>query len=458
MSHAQWGVDIRSLKTGESLYQLNAGKLMMPASNVKVVTLAGTAHVIGWDWRFTTTLETFGRLDGTTLHGDLIVRGGGDPTINTRNGRAAAVFAEWIAALKAGGIQTVDGRIIGDDQLFDDEGLGAGWAWDDLQYAYAAPVGALQYNEGAAELTVLPGPKVGDPAVISLPVGTGLTLVNRATTGPFESPESIDLRRHPDRPVLEVTGVLPLQPPAAATPARTVVRQVAVVNPTLFFVESLKSALLAAGIHVTGAAVDLDDVVPDQSAVTEHRILARSESAPMREVAAVLMKDSQNLYAETFLKSVGVASSGSGTTRAGREGMLAALGDLGIDHPALVMADGSGLSRYNYATAELLANILQRMYSDPRHREPFLAAMPIAGRDGTVAKRLLRTRAEGNAAAKTGSISNVRALSGYVRSRDGEPLVFSILANDFIIPASTVNWIVDLAVEILANFTRSSEK
>jgi D-alanyl-D-alanine carboxypeptidase/D-alanyl-D-alanine-endopeptidase (penicillin-binding protein 4) len=281
-----------------------------------------------------------------------------------------------------------------------------------------------------------------------------LTLLNRATTGPLDTPESIAFRRHLDRPLLEVTGAVPLQPPATGTPVRTVVRQVAVVNPTVFFVESLKSALLAAGIHVTGAAVDLDDVVPDHSAITQHRILATSDSAPLGEVAAVLMKDSQNLYAESFLKSVGVATGGSGTTRDGRAGTLAALGDLGIDHTALVMADGSGLSRYNYATAELLANILQRMYSDPRHREPFLAAMPIAGRDGTLAKRLLRTRAEGNAAAKTGSISNVRALSGYVRSRDGEPLAFSILANDFIIPAATVNWIVDLAVEILANFTR----
>ena len=119
-----------------------------------------------------------------------------------------------------------------------------------------------------------------------------------------------------------------------------------------------------------------------------------------------------------------------------------------------VIADGSGLSRYNYVSAGALATVLGHMYEDPKHRDAFLSTLPLAGRDGTVATRLRRTRAEGNAAVKTGSISNARSLSGFVRSRDGEMLVFSILANDFVVPATTVNWITDLAVEVLANFTR----
>jgi D-alanyl-D-alanine carboxypeptidase/D-alanyl-D-alanine-endopeptidase (penicillin-binding protein 4) len=457
MAHAQWGVDIRSLETGERLYELNASKLMMPASNMKIVTLAGAAHVMGWDRRFTTTIETNGRLEGAALHGDLFIRGGGDPTINTRSERGRTVFTEWTAALKSAGILEVNGRIIGDDQLFDDEGIGGGWSWDDLQYGYAAPVGALQFNEDVAELSVSPGSTVGDPAVVSLQPGTGLTLLNRATTAPADVPETIAYRRHSDRPVLEVTGTVPLhaQQPGPAPRPSAVTRQVAVVNPTVFFAESFRNALIADGVRVTGEAADLDDVAGARdSALVERRVLAKTESPPVRDIAAVLMKASQNLYAETFLKSAGVAASGSGTAEAGRAAMLAALRDWGIDHSALVMADGSGLSRYNYATAELLANILQRMYADPAHREAFAAALPVAGREGTLAARLQRTRAEGNAIAKTGSISNVRALSGYVRSRDGEMLVFSIVANHFVIPAATVNWIADLAVEILANFTR----
>jgi D-alanyl-D-alanine carboxypeptidase/D-alanyl-D-alanine-endopeptidase (penicillin-binding protein 4) len=168
------------------------------------------------------------------------------------------------------------------------------------------------------------------------------------------------------------------------------------------------------------------------------------------------MKASQNLYAESLLKAAGAARGGLGTTAAGRAVVRSAFAAWGIPDDSVVLADGSGLSRYNYVTAAALTAVLERMYTDPKHRDAFVASLPIAGKDGTVASRMRRTRAEGNAEAKTGSIANVRALSGYVRTRDGETLVFSILANDFVVPAATVNWIADLAVEILANFTRAS--
>jgi D-alanyl-D-alanine carboxypeptidase/D-alanyl-D-alanine-endopeptidase (penicillin-binding protein 4) len=119
-----------------------------------------------------------------------------------------------------------------------------------------------------------------------------------------------------------------------------------------------------------------------------------------------------------------------------------------------VLADGSGLSRYDYVTAEMMVTVLSRLHADPRHRDRFVATLPIAGRDGTISTRLRATRAEANAIAKTGSIANVRALSGYVRTRDGETLAFSILANNFTAPAATVNWMADLAVETLANYSR----
>jgi D-alanyl-D-alanine carboxypeptidase/D-alanyl-D-alanine-endopeptidase (penicillin-binding protein 4) len=359
------------------------------------------------------------------------------------------------------GITEIRGRIVGDDQMFDDEGLGAGWAWDDLQYGYAAPVGALQYDEDVAQLTILPGASVGDPAIAWLTAGSGLTLWNRATTTAADVPETIDYRRHLDRPVLEVTGTVPVLPGpgAAGAPVRTVARPVAVVNPTVFFAQSFKDALSAAGIPVSGEAVDQDDIaatlLPAAGAVPpERRVLARTESPPLREMAATLMKASQNQYAETLLKATGAASGGLGTAAAGRAAVVATLRAWGLDEQALVMADGSGLSRYNYATADLLTSILERMQRDSAHREAFAASLPVAGRDGTMSARLRRTRAEGNATAKTGSLSNVRALSGYVHTRDGEPLAFSILANNFAVPAATVNWMTDLAVEILANFMR----
>jgi D-alanyl-D-alanine carboxypeptidase/D-alanyl-D-alanine-endopeptidase (penicillin-binding protein 4) len=456
MAHANWAVVVRSLSTGELLYERNPDKLMVPASNMKIVTLAAAARVLGWDTRFTTTIETAGPVEGDTLRGDLYVRGGGDPTINTRNGRGVAVFADWAAALQAAGIRRVDGRIIGDDNLFDDEGVGAGWAWDYLEADYAAPVGALQYNEDVAALTVLPGRAPGDPAVVSLAAGSGLRLDNKVLTSPSGTPETIQFRRRLDAAVLEVTGTVPL-PPAEPLPAgegvRTAVRNVAVVNPTAYFVQSLKDAFVARGIGVTGDAVDIDDL-PAGTPGPATRVLARIESQPLRDIAAVMMKVSQNLYAETLFKAAGRAVKGAGTAQAGRTAVLETLREWKLDETALVMLDGSGLSRYDYVSANLIAGILGHLYSDPQHRDAFTASLAIAGKDGTVTNRLKRTRAEGNARVKTGSISNMRALSGYVNTRDGEPVVFSIIANDFALPAATINWITDLAVEIMANFTR----
>ena len=451
-----WGVDIRSLDTGERLFDMNAGKLMMPASNMKILTLSAAADALGWDYRFTTTLEARGAVSDGVLHGDLVIKSNGDPTINSRNGRADAVLAEWAQALGAAGIQSIDGRVIGYDQAFDDGGIGAGWAWDYLQYGYAAPVGALEFNEDVATLTIAPAPNEGSTPFVNLQSGAGLELLNRATTGGAGSDDTLDYRRRIDRPVLEVTGSIP----AGAQPDT---RTVAVVNPTLFYAESVKGGLIARGIAVSGPAVDYDDVAAElmpgtgadragsSPAVT---VIARTESPPLREIATVLMKVSQNLYAETLLKAVSAARGGLGTVEGGRIAVRDSLTGWGVPADSYVMYDGSGLSRYNYVTAASLTSILEHLYKDPNHHDAFLATLPIAGKDGTMATRLRHTRAEGNALAKTGSISNVRSLSGFVKTRDGEMLVFSILANDFVIPAATINWIADLGVEILANFTR----
>ena len=446
MEQALWGVEVRSLDTGRILYELNSRKLMMPASNMKILTLATAAETLGWDFRFTTTLETAAPVEAGVLSGDLMVRGSGDPTINSRNGRAAALFDEWAAALKAAGISRIDGRVIGDDNAFDDEWLGAGWAWDYLQYGYAAPVGALEFNENVARLTVRPGAKEGDPVFIDLTPGSGLRLFNRAVTGAAQSAATIEYDRRLDDPTLEVSGSL-------ASDAQPLTRDVAVVNPTVYFAQALKDALIARGIEVSGTAVDADEILnappPDS-----RRVLAESQSPPLRETATVLMKVSQNLYAETLLKAVGASKGGLGTTEGGRVATRALLSSWGIPDNMYVQMDGSGLSRYDYVTPDVLVATLAHLYGEPRHRDAFVSTLPIAGTDGTISTRMKKTRAEGNATAKTGSIANVRSLSGYVRTRDGEVLAFSILANNFTIPSSTVNWIADLAVETLANFTR----
>lgn len=452
MRRGNWGVDVRSVDTGAPFFALNADRLMMPASNMKILTLAAAAQTLGWDHRFTTVLETTAPVEGGVLRGDLIVRGTGDPTINTRANRAPAVFDEWAQALRAAGITAIDGRIIGHDNAFDDEGIGPGWAWDYLEAGYASPVGALQLNENVAELSVSPGASVGDPAIVRLAPGTGLTLINRATTVPPATERArVGVHRRIDRPELEISGTMAID----ATP---LIRTVAVLNPTIFFAQGVRDALGARGIAVSGMAADGDDVgaerVGDRPVQAVPRTLATTQSPPLREIATILMKVSQNQYAETFLKALGAKAGVPGTTDAGRATAIDTFTAWNIPRDGYVMSDGSGLSRYNYIAPTTITAVLRRMHADPVHRDAFLATLPIAAKDGTIATRMRRTRAAGNVRAKTGSISNVRSLSGYVTTRDGETLVFSIVANDFVIPSAVVDWIADLAVETLANFTR----
>ena len=444
-SNALWGVQIKSLETGRVLYSRNAATLMMPASNMKIVTLAAAAETLGWDYRFKTTLETSAPIEDGVLKGDLVVRGTGDPTINRRDGRGTAVFDEWAAALKAAGIRQIEGGILGDGSAFDDRRLGQGWAWDYLEAGYAAPVGALEYNENIATVSIRAGAKPGDAAELQLSPGTGLGLLYHVVTGAPGSRTTITLERRTYDNYLDVSGSI-------AVDAAAVTRDVAVVSPSSYFAQSLLSGLVDRGILVTRPSRDISERAQDVEN-PPRRVLHETVSPPLRDIATTMMKVSQNLYAETLLKASGAAKGGPGTAASGRRASSDVFTAWGIPESSYVQADGSGLSRYDYVTAAMIVTLLERMHSNPRHREAFVATLPIAGKDGTISTRLRTTRAEGNAVAKTGSISNVRALSGYVRTRDGELLAFSILANNFTAPAATITWMADLAVETLANHT-----
>jgi len=446
MQHALWGVEVRSLDRKVTLFSRDAQTLMMPASNMKILTLAAAAETLGWDYRFRTTLQTSAEIEDGVLKGDLIVVGGGDPTINSRQNRGEAVFDEWAAALRAAGITRIDGNVVGDATAFDNRRLGRGWAWDYLDAGYAAPVGALEFNEDVATLSVRPGASAGDDAALELPPSTGLGLVHRVVTGEPGSPISIQVERPPAGAWIVVRGSI-------AADAQPVSREVAVANPTLFFTHSFVSALTARGIQVRGLPKEQPEwrnLVPP----LPRRVLVESFSPPLRDIATTMMKVSQNLYAETLLEAVGAATSGApGSADAG----IAAARDIftawSIPADTYVQVDGSGLSRYDYVTADTVVSVLQHMFEDPRHHDAFIATLPIAGRDGTIATRMKDTPAAGNATAKTGSIANVRALSGFVRTRDGETLAFAILANSFTIPAATVNALADRAVAALASYT-----
>jgi D-alanyl-D-alanine carboxypeptidase/D-alanyl-D-alanine-endopeptidase (penicillin-binding protein 4) len=437
---------VKSLKTGDTLYAFNPQKLLLPASNMKIVTLAAAAERLGWDYTYETRLVTGGRIDGGTLAGDLIVVGSGDPSVMVADGSAAQLFDEWANALKQRGIRTIAGRVVGNDDAFDDLELGFGWSWDDLPDDYAAGVGALQFNESAVRVTVTPGPTPGDSAAIAIePPGSGITVVSRVTTGAAEATTAITTARLPGRQRLQLGGTI-----AHGSAPSTLT--VSVDNPTLFFVEALRQALIARGIDVRGAAVDADDLA-EPPPLANATLLASHRSPPLSTLAVRLMKVSQNQYAETLLKSL-TPSGSPATAEGGRAAARAIFDAWGIAAGGLIQRDGSGLSRYDFVTAETLVAILSHVWADDRLRAPFEASLPVLGRDGTLSNRLKGTSAEGMVRAKTGSMSQVRALSGYVTSADGEPLVFAILANNFDTPAAVVNGATDRIVIRLAQFRR----
>ena len=446
LARGSWGVLVKSLRTDETLYERNAGKLMMPASNMKIVTLAAAAETLGWDYRYETRLFAAGAIDNGTLRGDLVVAGSGDPSLVAAEGMADRVFADWAGQLKQRGIRAISGRVIGDDNGVEEPALGMGWMWDDVPTEDSTGVGALQYNENALRVTVSPGPSAGDSAGVSLSVATsGLTIVNAVTTGAAGTATSIGMNRLPGSTTLTLRGAIAV----GATPSSLAV---SVDNPTQFYANALRAGLIANGIDVRGPAVDIDDVGAAPAARGMPVISYRS--APLSTLAVRLMKISQNLYAESFLKTLAASPGVVPTSAAGWKAAAAIFERWGVPSGALIQRDGSGLTRYDFVTPEALVTILTHVDRDPRLKGPFEASLPIAGRDGTLSNRMKGTPAEGNARAKTGSMTAVRGTSGYVAAADGEPLVFSILVNSYDSPGSTITAAEDAIVVRLAQFRR----
>jgi D-alanyl-D-alanine carboxypeptidase/D-alanyl-D-alanine-endopeptidase (penicillin-binding protein 4) len=442
LERATFGIAVRSLDRDEPLYQMNARKLLLPSSAMKIVTLAGAADQLGWDYTFTTRLVASGPIRGGTLAGDLVVIGAGDPSIDDWDGAATELFHQWADLLKAAGIARVGGRLVGDDNAFTDEPLGAGWAWDDLAASYATAVGALQYNENTAQLVITAGAAAGEPGRVEvMPAGAPVTVRNAVITTPRSVPVALFIRPSPRGPSVDVRGTVPLN-------SVRHIRNVSVENPTLYFTNAMRRAIAANGIEVKGPTVDIDDLPVPPSLEGSAPLLVH-QSAPLTSLAATMMKMSQNLYAETLLRAIGAHDAGIGSFESGRAALQRTLAAWGIAPADVLLADGSGLSRYNLITAEALASILAHVAADERLRDRFLAALPLAGRDGTLSERMRHTPAEGNLRAKTGSMSGARSLAGYVTDADGERLAFAIIANNYDASSETISRALDaIAVQL----------
>ena len=293
------------------------------------------------------------------------------------------------------------------------------------------------------DVVVGPGIEPGAPGIIATsPAGSGVFPVNLVTTGAAGGESRIDIDRQPGSPYLNVRGGI-------AAGAAPVTVTAAVDNPTRFYVNALEAALGRHGILVAGNATDLDELHerPRREHLTE---LIVDHSPPLPEIADVLMKWSRNGYAETLLMALAPASEPA-TAATGLAALRETLSEWGLQDE-IAARDGSGLSRYDALTPHALTALLQRIAGDPSRLEIFRSTLPVAGVSGSLADRMKGTSAEGRVAAKTGSMSGVRALSGYITTSDGEPLAFSFLVNNYRVPSSEIDAVMDRALVRLVEF------
>ena len=450
IDHALWSVSVRSLTHDDTLYNLNASRMQTPASNMKLVSAAVAAEKLGWDYRYTTKIYSTGPLTDGDLDGDLVVVSNGDPTINPRHPERWAAFDAWAKQLYAKGVRRVGGQLIGDDNAFAEPGWPIGWAWDDLAVGDGAAVGALQYNENQVELLVGPGLEPGARAIISVsPPGSGIILDHAVTTVAAGQPSGFSLQRVPGSNMLRVHGQMAVGAAAIAVPA-------AVPNPTILYLNALREALARNGIFIGGNPLDIDDVrvKPDYAKAT---LLVEDQSSTLSSIIDACLKWSLNEYSETLLMSLAPTGS-EATFDGGLQVVRDTLAKWGIAPDTYVARDGSGLSRNDYLSPDVLIRLLTVMWRDPRHVEPFKASLPVGGISGTIANRLKETPAQGRVFAKTGSMSNVRSLSGYVMTLDNEPLVFSFMATGFHVPSSQIDAAMDQALLRLVRYPRDAHK
>lgn len=432
LAGARVGVHVLEAPGGRTLAEHEAGRGFAPASNAKLVTAATALATLGADHRFATELWVRGPVEDGVLRGEVRLVGGGDPAFGT-----PVQFDEIAAALRAHGVQRIVGRMVGDDAWLADEHRGHGWQWDHLDQDFAAPFGGLCCRGNTIVVHV--AVDAGAPRVrLEPPVGPQPWIdVGIVDAG---QPAELAVRRSLGSERIEVVGEL------AADAAPQAVR-IAVHEPARFAAAVLQHELAGRGI----AFDELDDVV----AAGAPTCLLTLPSASLGELLRPLLCSSDNLVAEQLWRCAARHTTGAGDTSAAARHASDVLAGLAVPVPGLVLADGSGLSRRNLVQPRQLTALLSAAWRAP-WREPFFAALPLAGVSGTLRQRFEDGPAHGRVRAKTGTIARVVCLSGYVPRSNllAPPLVFSVLLNDFVCGDDQARAAIDAFVQALAAAVR----
>ncbi|WP_377267649.1 D-alanyl-D-alanine carboxypeptidase/D-alanyl-D-alanine-endopeptidase [Peterkaempfera sp. SMS 1(5)a] len=440
---AQVGVVVRDAETGETLYDHNGSLREVPASSTKLITSAAAMALLGPDYRFSTDVLTTGSQRGPVLHGDLYLRGTGDPTM------LAEDYDQLAAEIAAAGIHRVDGDLVADDTRFDNTRLGFSWAWDDEPYYYSSQISPLtvapntDYDAGNVIVHVEPGAAAGDQAKVSLQPATDyVTIDNRVTTVAAGGARSVDVEREHGTNTIHITGTMPTNGAASDTWST-------VSEPTGLAADVFAKALKAHGVKLSGRT-RLGEATPQDA-----QTLATHPSMSLKDLLTPFLKLSNNNHAEVLVKAIGYQLKGSGSWSAGLSAIGGFLRTVGIDPTTLRQVDGSGLSRADMISPAQFATLLSAVRSEPWFQD-WYDALPIACNPdrmggGTLRSRMCGTPAAVNLHGKTGSMTGVSGLSGYVTDADGRKLVFSMLSNDYV--SSSVKGVEDAVGAALASYS-----
>ncbi len=433
------GVQIIDASTRSVLFSTNAHRMFEPASCCKLLTSAAAMSILGIRYRFETKLELANIVNRqSSKPADLILVGGGDPVLNTHD-------LTNLAQQLIGKISVID-RLEYYDRIFDRQRLGDGWAWDDEPYYYSPQISGLNCAENVITISITPGVIDGPPKLLESPVLPQVRVVNKIVTVKGRNHTDVRYNRVEGRNVIKLSGTIS----ASAAGIEKVVIPLTFMHPGEMTAYLTISALRSLGIKVIHSRPNQVKKLP-----TATEVVAEHYSVPLSQMLVLMNKPSDNLIAECLLQAGGVAATGRSTAGYDGTGLTAsraALATFNVDLHQLHQVDGSGLSRQDLVSPANLVNLLEALRTH-KHFRYFYQSLPIAGVDGPLAWRMKNTRAANNCHAKTGYLSGVSTIAGYVNGQDGTPFVFAIMINNHVCSEAACQLAQNTIIEMLANAT-----
>lgn len=435
------GISIRSASDGKMIYQHQGDIRLRPASNMKLLTAAAALNVLGEDYTFSTEVFTKGPVKKKTLEGNLYLRGKGDPTLMKSD------LDKLAAELKEQGIRKVKGDLIGDDSWYDEVRLSADLPWSDETSYYGAQISALtvspttDYDAGAVKVTIKPADKKGDRPLVEITPNTDyVKIVNRAITVEKEGKRKITIEREHAKNTIIIDGTIPIHTKSSS-------EWVAVWNPTQYALTLFNQSLAEKGIKVVGKIKT--GLVPDTA-----KMILLHHSIPLSELLVPFMKLSNNTHAEILIKEMGKVVEGEGSWEKGLTVLHVELAKFGVNTKTMMIRDGSGISHVSAIPANEISQLLFAVQKK-KWFPAYLHSLPISGAPekmtgGSLRYRMKTHGLQGKVKAKTGTLTTVSSLSGYVTAKSGQPLIFSILLNN-LLDEEKGKIIEDKIVSIIAN-------